>query len=233
MTIGITPTPTTASTAASTAAAGSGSSGTSTTAVDQKTLGSDFNTFLKLLTAQLRNQDPLSPLDTNQFTQQLVSFSQVEQAINSNTKLDNLIALQSADQTVAALPVVGHTVQFSDNQAALVNGQATYGYSLPATATQSIITISDASGRIVFQGPGQTDAGNHAFAWNGQGSDGSQLPDGIYTFNVAATAGDGSAIKASITAFGKVDSVSTQNGSAVVDIGGVSEPLSKIIAIAS
>ncbi|HZS81977.1 MAG TPA: flagellar hook assembly protein FlgD [Stellaceae bacterium] len=204
-----------------------------TTSAAQATLGSDLNTFLKLLTTQLQNQDPESPLDTNQFTQQLVSFSQVEQAINTNTKLDNLIALQSADQSVAALPLVGHTVQFSDNKLPLVDGSAQFAYTLPSQASQAVITVSDASGKIVFQGQGDTAAGAHTFSWDGHGSDGGQLPDGTYTFNVSATASDGSAITATDTSFGKVDSVQFSNGTTSVRINGVSEPLGKIVAITS
>src|SRR2546425_8888071 len=109
----------------------SSSTATSSSSSSDKTkLGTDFNTFLSLLTTQLKNQDPLSPLDTNQFTQQLVSFSQVEQAINTNDKLSSLLALQQQDQSVTALPLVGHTVQYSDNQEALTNGQATFEYNL-------------------------------------------------------------------------------------------------------
>lgn len=197
----------------------------------QSVLGSNFTTFLTLLTTQLQNQDPLSPLDTNQFTSQLVQFSQVEQAINTNSNLQSLITLQQGDQSVAALPIVGKTVQYSDNQGALVNGQAEFGYNLPAQATSATITINDASGKIVYQGPAETAAGAHTFNWNGRGSDGSQLPDGTYTFNVSATASDKSAITAAITAFGKVDSLQISNGMTNVEIGKVSEPLNKIISI--
>src|SRR5258707_15764903 len=97
---------------------------TTSTGLDGSTIAGNFKTFLPLLTTQLKNQDPLSPLDTNQFTSQLVSFSQVEQAINANSKLANLVSLQSTNQTISALPLVGHTIQYADNQGALVNGQA-------------------------------------------------------------------------------------------------------------
>ncbi len=125
---------TTSTTAATTATSSSSTTG----------LGSDFKTFLTLLTTQLKNQDPLSPLDTNQFTSQLVSFSQVEQAINENDKLANLVSLQTTNQTISALPLVGHTIQYSDNQGALVNGQAEFGYTrartpLPGTARGSTV----------------------------------------------------------------------------------------------
>ena len=217
-------------TSSSSTASGSGSSsGTAPSA--QVGLGSDFHTFLTLLTTQLKNQDPLSPLDTNQFTQQLVSFSQVEQAINTNTTLSNLLSLQLADQSIAALPLVGHTVEYTDNQGALVGGKAEFAYNLPAQAKSATITITDASGRIVLQQPADTAAGPHTFNWNGKASDGTQVPDGTYTFNVSATAADQSAINAAISAFGKVGGVQVNNGTPMLDIGGISEALGKVVAI--
>jgi len=138
---------TTPSTAATSAAANPPATNPAASSTSTTGLGTDFKTFLTLLTTQLKNQDPLSPLDTNQFTSQLVSFSQVEQAINANSKLANLVSLQSTNQTISALPLVGHTIQYSDNQEALVNGKATFGYNLPATA---------ATANIVILGPGES-----------------------------------------------------------------------------
>jgi flagellar basal-body rod modification protein FlgD len=194
-------------------------------------LGTDFKTFLTLLTTQLKNQDPLSPLDTNQFTQQLVSFSQVEQAINANDKLANLVSLQSTNQTISALPLVGHTIQYADNQGALVNGQATFGYTLPSNAASANIVISDANGKVVYQTPAQTTSGFHSFAWDGTTIDGSKAADGTYTFNVAAAAADKSTLQATLSAYGSVSSVDIKNGTASLNIGGVEEALSKIMAI--
>jgi len=201
------------------------------TATSTTGLGTDFKTFLTLLTTQLKNQDPLSPLDTNQFTSQLVSFSQVEQAINANDKLANLVSLQSTNQTISALPLVGHTIEYADNQEALINGQATFGYNLPANAAAANIVISDAKGQVVYQTPAETTAGFHAFTWDGTGIDGSKLSDGTYTFNVSATAPDKSAIQATLSAYGSVSSVDVSNGTASLNIGGVTEALSKIMAI--
>ena len=107
----------------------------------------------------------------------------------------------------------------------------TFGYSLPSTAATATITINDANGNTVYQGPADTSQGAHTFAWNGQGSNGSQEPDGTYTFKVSATASDQSAITAAISAFGQVNSVQVTNGKASVLIGGVSEPLTNIISV--
>ncbi len=204
---------------------------TPTTTPSTTGLGSDFKTFLTLLTTQLKNQDPLSPLDTNQFTQQLVSFSQVEQAINENDKLANLVSLQTTNQSISALPLVGHKIQYADNQGALVKGQAEFGYTLPSAAASANIVISDANGRVVYQTPAQTTAGAHTFTWDGTGIDGTTQPDGTYTFNVAATAIDKSKLQATLSAYGTVSSVNVNNGTASLNIGGVSEALSKILGI--
>src|ERR687895_765063 len=114
VTSAITPTPTAASAAAST--------------VTSKTMASNFDQFLRLLTTQLKNQNPLDPLDTNQFTQQLVQFAQVEQQISMNTSLSTLIALQQATQTSAAMSFLGTTVEVEGSTTRLQGGQATWTY---------------------------------------------------------------------------------------------------------
>src|ERR1700688_4735839 len=123
MTTGVGSTPATGST---TPTGGTTPTGSSSSSSASNLLGTNFNTFLTLLTTQLKNQDPTSPLDTNQFTSQLVQFSQVEQAINTNTNLQALINIQEGQQSVAALPLVGQTVEYAFNQAPLVNGKAEF-----------------------------------------------------------------------------------------------------------
>jgi flagellar basal-body rod modification protein FlgD len=196
-------------------------------------LGSNFNTFLTLLTTQLKNQDPTSPLDTNQFTSQLVQFAQVEQAINTNTNLQALITIQEGEQSVTALPLVGQTVEYAANTAPMVNSQPVeFGYNLPSTAADATITIQDANGKTVFTGPAELSQGSHTFTWDGKGSDGTQEPDGVYTFNVSATASDKSSITASLTAFAKVQSVQVDKGLASVVLGGgETQPLSNIVSV--
>src|SRR6185437_4592382 len=99
----------------------------------------NFNTFLTLLTTQLQNQDPLSPMDTNTFTQQLVSFSEVEQQIDTNNNLQSLIQLQTTNESIAALPLVGQQIQYSGATAPLEDGQAQFTYSLPSAAAQTAL----------------------------------------------------------------------------------------------
>src|SRR5262252_6561989 len=82
-----------------------------------KQLSGNFSTFLTLLTTQLKNQDPTAPMDSNQFTQQLVEFSAVEQQINTNKNLQSLISLQTSAETINALPMVGKTIQYNESTA--------------------------------------------------------------------------------------------------------------------
>jgi flagellar basal-body rod modification protein FlgD len=217
-----TPTPTSQSTATST---GSTSSG------DTSLLGSNLNTFLTLLTTQLKNQDPTSPMDTNAFTQQLVSFSAVEQQINTNKNLQSLINLQTSTETISALPMVGKTIQYNESTAPLSNGQATFSYTLPTNAAAANLLVEDANGTIVYATTADTSAGSHSFLWNGQNLAGTTSPDGAYTLAVVAADATGKAISASITATGKVDGVSVDNGVPTFDVSGIRVPMSDLLTV--
>ncbi len=192
----------------------------------------NFNTFLTLLTTQLQNQDPLSPLDTNQFTQQLVSFSEVEQQINTNNNLQQLIQLQTANATISALPLVGHTIQYNSPTAPLANGAADFSYTLPTAAANVALSVVDAQGNVVYSGSGGTAAGQHGFVWNGQTNAGVQLPDGgSYTLEVTATDSTNAPITATVQSSGQVDRVSIANGQANFDVSGITVPMSELVTI--
>jgi flagellar basal-body rod modification protein FlgD len=194
--------------------------------------GDNFDTFLKLLTTQLQNQDPTSPLDTNQFTAQLVSFSQVEQAINQNQKLATLVSLQTSNQLITALPAVGRTVEFSGDRTTIeAGGSAGFSYTLDNQSASTVLTVLDSNGIPVWRGAGSTGSGQHQFTWDGKSSTGAAMPAGTYQLAVTATAVDGSAVKVTQTATGKVSSVEAQNGSAVLDIGGYQVPMSNLISV--
>src|SRR6201996_902989 len=113
-------------------------------------LTSNFNTFLTLLTTQLQNQDPLSPMDTNQFTQQLVSFSQVEQQINTNSNLQQLIQLQGAGESISALPLVGQNIEYNSPTAPLSDGQANFAYNLSGATSATALTVVNSNGQVVY-----------------------------------------------------------------------------------
>src|SRR5450432_3419482 len=147
----------TAATGASTAQAAASSAGPA--------LAGNFNDFLKLLTTQLQHQDPTSPLDPNQFTQELVQFASVEQQINTNTSLSTMISLQQTQQAASALQFLGATVAVSGKTAELANGTANWSYSVtqPSTAT---INITNAAGQVVYSTSQSVQPGAQTFTWN-------------------------------------------------------------------
>ena len=126
--------------------------GPSTTATpgSSGTLSASFDSFLKLLTAQLQHQDPLSPMDATQFTSQLVQFSTVEQAVQTNSQLGQLTKLMQAGSLTSALGLVGMKVSYGGGQVELgQQGGANIAYSLPQGADKVTITIRNASGTVV------------------------------------------------------------------------------------
>jgi len=194
-------------------------------------LAEDFDTFLTLLTTQLANQDPLDPLNSNEFVAQLVSFSGVEQAINTNTKLDSLVGLLTTSQAAAAVGFLGTTVEAKGDTAALANGEATYIYNLPGNAASTTIQIRDDQGDIVFSGGGAVTAGDHTYVWDGRDSSGNTLPDGNYSISVSATDSFGNPIDATTRVSGRVTGVDTSSGSPVLTINGVQIPFSDVVSV--
>src|SRR5215510_6145419 len=127
---------------------GTGSSSVSG-ALDNVEIASNFTTFLQLLTTQLKNQNPLDPLDTNQFTQQLVQFAQVEQQLKQNDQLATLISIEKSAQSTTALAFVGQTVAVDGTTAALKNGLATWSFDVPKPVTASL-TVKSSTGQTVY-----------------------------------------------------------------------------------
>lgn len=194
-------------------------------------LANNFNTFLTLLTTQLSNQDPLDPLKSNEFVAQLVSFSGVEQAINTNTKLDSLVGLLSSSQTASAVGFLGTTVGAKGDTAPLADGAANYFYNLPTNAATVTVEIRNDQGDIVFSGDGDVAAGDHAYTWDGRNSAGVAQPDGNYSIAVSATDDSGKPIAATTRVSGRVTSVDTSSGTPVLTINGAQIPLGDIVSV--
>jgi flagellar basal-body rod modification protein FlgD len=192
----------------------------------------NFNTFLTLLTTQLQYQDPLNPMDSSQFTNQLVEFSEVEQQIKTNSQLSTMITNQTASETISAQSMVGDTIQYNGSQAALENANATWSYDLPSDAKSVTLNVLDSSGDIVYSTSGQTTAGTYPFSWNGKTSGGQQESNGgTYTLQVTATDADGNPITATTTAVGTVTGVNVENNVATFDVSGVEVPMSELVSI--
>ena len=202
-----------------------------TQGVAQKTLAGNFDTFLTLLTTQLQNQDPLNPMDSNQFTQQLVEFSQVEQQINTNDNLKTLITLGQNRSAADAVGYLGKAVTVSNGTAALANGSAAWNYQLGAEASDATLSVSDASGRVVYVGAADKSAGIHSFNWDGKDNAGNQQPDGAYMLSINATGADGSPIQTAIASGGIVTEIDFSGSEPMLMLGSLPVRLSDITSV--
>jgi flagellar basal-body rod modification protein FlgD len=210
-----------------TAAVTNSSSTSSSAATDKSTIADNFQSFLLLLTTQLQNQNPLDPLDTNQFTQQLVQFAQVEQQLKSNSQLETLVSLQKTSQQTQALDFVGATVAVDGSSANLANGSAAWNFSVtkPATAT---LTVTNSSGQTVYSGSYTVQAGPQAFTWDGHGNNGTLWPDGSYKLSVTATDASGQSVGVNTEVEGVVEGVDLTQSPPVLTVGGQDYTLDKI-----
>ena len=196
------------------------------------TLAGNFQTFLTLLTTQLQNQNPLDPLDTNQFTQQLVQFASVEQQLKTNSQLTSLVSLQQTAQSTQALGFVGKNAVVAGSTAALTNASATWNLSVPTNSNVNI-SITNSTGQTVFTGNYSVAAGNNLpFTWDGKGNDGAQWPDGSYKLTATAADSVGNPVAVTTQIQGVVDSVHLTQSPPLLSINGQNYTVSQIKSIA-
>jgi len=198
-----------------------------------KQLSGNFSTFLTLLTTQLKNQDPTSPMDSNQFTQQLVMYSQVEQQISTNDNLKTLISQGTSNAASMTTGYLGKKVSITNGQASLTDGSATWSYNLKTQAATAQLGISDANGRIVYSGTGATAAGNNSFTWDGKDNNGNQLPDGAYKLTVTAADSAGNTVTSSVASACTVTQIDMTGAAPQLIIGNIEVGLGDIAAVSN
>lgn len=193
--------------------------------------------FLELLMIQLQNQDPMSPLDSQEFAAQLAQFSQLEQLTQMNENLDsstqtNLILAQSVNNTMAA-SMIGKDVVAYGNQVELSDGNdATINYQLDSSAQKVTIEIKNQNGatvRTIEAGP--QGSGDQEVNWDGLDNQGDALSDGIYTFSVTAETNAGTSVNATTYTCGTISGVSYTDGMAEFMVGSMQISLSDIYQI--
>ncbi len=163
-------------------------------------LSDNYDTFLVLLTAQLQNQDPLAPMDSTQFTQQLVQFSQVEQQIRTNEQLEGLAGQYNAAAAGAALSYLGKDAIISASETYLAGGEANWAYRLPEAATSMTISVKDMQGRTVYEtNTAARGAGEHLFTWDGTRTDGAAAAEGVYRIIIDAKNAGGTSISPTVS----------------------------------
>ena len=219
-----------------TGTAGSSSTGSQNSLLNptQSGVQSEFNTFLTLLTTELQNQDPTSPLDTNQFTSQLVQFSQLEQTLNTNTDLQTLISLQQQNSVGGALSYLGHTVEATGGNISLDGTDAVdLNYNLASNAASATINVLNSSGQTVASFPGTTTAGQNSVSYDGTYPGQPTLVAGQYSYQVVATDSTGNAIQATAYTSGMVTGVDSSNGTVELHIGNIVIPASSVVQVTS
>jgi flagellar basal-body rod modification protein FlgD len=203
----------------------------SAAAKSETKIAENFDTFLSILTTQLKHQDPLSPMDSTKFTEQLVQFSQVEQAIATNKNLETAIDLIAAGSTANAVSYIGKEVTVEGKVSSLSNGQASWSYTLDGPAVATVLSVRDSAGQIVHSSQGGTALGAHEFVWDGTGFDGQELPSGSYSLEISAINANGEAVSTSTAARGIVTGVNTNDGEPMLLLGQTEVPLAAILTI--
>jgi flagellar basal-body rod modification protein FlgD len=203
------------------------STSSSSTGVDRNTLAGNFQTFLTLLTTQLKNQNPLDPLDTNQFTQQLVQFAQVEQQLKQNEQLATLVSIEKTAQATTALAFVGQNVAVDGQTAALKNGSATWSFQVPKPINATV-TIKSSTGQTVYSGSFSMNTGLQTFDWDGRDNTGTRWPDGNYTIAITGKDASGQTVAVPTEIEGIVDSVDLNKSPPVLSMGGQDYTIDKI-----
>lgn len=201
------------------------------TASTNASLASNFETFLTLLTTQLRNQNPLDPMDTNQFTQQLVQFAGVEQQLKTNDTLTALLSSTQTAQAGTALNLVGKTVTAYGDTALLDDGEASWSINAPKDGLTAKVTVRDAKGAVVFSDDTSLKYGDQAYEWDGVKSDGSRASEGLYTLSVEARDVSGNLVQVTSEVSGVVDGIDLSTGEAVLLIGDIRVPLGALKSI--
>ena len=194
-------------------------------------LASNMETFLSLLTAQLKNQDPLSPLDSNEFTAQLTQMSGVEQQLLTNDLLTTLVG--QSNGVGSAVSYIGKQVTAAGDATKLSGGAATWSYELATDAQTVELEITDAKGATVWKGSAPSKgAGIHDFTWDGKSTAGVKLADGgVYHLKVTAKTASGQTVDSQALIRGRASGVEMANGQAYLTIGNSIVAVANVISV--
>ena len=218
---------TSTSIAAPTTAAGSAASAKGSA---QTSLTNNYNDFLKLLMTQLQNQDPTSPMDTNQFTSQLVQYSSVEQQIATNTSLTQLIQLTQGGEVLQASSLVGKPVTVTSDRIALQDGKGAVQFDTVSAEPVSIGVYSDAGAKL-REATLTSTPGHNAWSWDGKDDQGNPVPDGAYRTVVSGQTG-GAAQSLPFTVSGTATGVQKSGNALQVQLGALKVDLSAVQSLA-
>jgi flagellar basal-body rod modification protein FlgD len=191
--------------------------------VAQDSTASSEDRFLKLLIAQMQNQDPLNPMDNAQVTSQMAQISTVKGIESLNSTLTSLLGGFNAAQPLQAASLVGHAVLAPGSSLILKDGEAQGGAVLTQSVDSLTVTIKDSSGRVLHtKDLGPQREGTVRFAWDGSTDSGAAAANGIYQFSVSGQAG-GQKVTADALAVGQVVSVTPGDKGVTLTLGGLGD----------
>ena len=190
-------------------------------------LASNFTSFLSLLMTQLQHQDPSSPMDSSQFTSELVQFTSVQQQLDTNSNLTQLIQLTQASQIEQSASMVGKPVTVTSNQLSLQNSSAEINFNT-TTAQPVGIAVYNSAGAQVQTATLTSAAGVNHWTWNGQAANGAAMPDGAYAVTVNAIGANGAASTVPFTVTGTATAVQNNGGTVDIQLGGLTLPFSSV-----
>lgn len=201
-------------------------------------LANNEQTFLKLLTTQLKNQDPLSPTDTTQMTQQITSMTGVEQQLVTNDLLAALVGMNTGTGLSESVGMIGKQITATSDNSTLKDGKAVFSWSQPGASSTLTVEVKNAAGKVVRTiKPDDQSSGAHTLTWDGKDDSGAQLSDGgVYTIAVTAKGADGKDLKATNIkgrTEGVVTGVDNSTGQAMVIIDGKMVPVDNVIGVAT
>ena len=195
-------------------------------------LSADYDMFLKLLTAQMQNQDPMNPTDTSQYTQQLVQYSQVEQSIQQNTTLKSILSSLGTQSLAQFTPMIGRSVETNSGVSGVSADQpGQWTWTAARDVTSIVATITDDKGRTVDTRNIDTKGASGSFSWNGTSAAGRQLPEGNYQVSFAGTDSSGTKVAVTPHAYGTVSDVQLKDGAVLVTVNGMQVSASDLIRI--
>lgn len=216
-----------ASTASTTSTTTSGAGNSATSKLIQT-----YDTFLKLLTTQLRVQNPMDPMDAEKFTEQLVQYSSVEQQMKTNDSLNSMLATMVSSTTLSLVNYIGKTISAQSETTQFTGDKARWNMTAAADAKDAEITVRNSAGAVVYSGKADLTKGENTFDWDGKMSGGGTAAKGEnYTISVSAKDKDGNAVAITTRTTGVVEGIDTSGAEPYLFVNGTAVPLSSLLKV--
>lgn len=196
----------------------------------QSGLMANYELFLSILTTQIQNQDPLDPMDSAEYTNQLVQYSNVEQSIQQNQNLESIIASLESSQSLSYVSYIGNEITADGSTTTLSGSQASWAYDISEAATGSY-EIRNSSGDVVYSSEVDLAAGSGTFTWDGRTDEGGAAADGLYTISFDMKDADSRPETVRTSFKGVVDSVDWSSGEAILNVDGAEIPVTSVQSV--